>query len=489
MRIHLGRFVIGLAVALFLGLPFGSSQAASGYSSGNLPPFPPIWKGRLPGVSPQGASLGSTAGAVSQCGNPNAEVEQAVDGPYVYEAWIGCSDPYYGDIGIGFARSTDGGRTFGPSTLVPGSYPYGFFGQSWDPSVAVGPNGTVYVAYMVYSLALDVTSDTYFWWMTPQVAVSFDHGETFSQVTPLLEPQNLYQNWGDRPFIAVGPHGTVYVTWDYGPSAAEVSLLCAPTGSCAYATGDFNAVIQKSTDHGQTWTMPKAISPGFPLGGAYSAPIVIEPDGALGVLYWGHNTDPSTFAVGVGTEYFTSSTDGGTTWSTPVAVDSGAGTIALPTWWIDGSLAVDPSGNLYATWDTQSDSGDIGWLAWSTDGGKTWSTPIQVVSGSGENLVEVTAAGPGSIYVGWQTPNAPQGYATFLRRFSIASGWTTPARQVSSSYGNPVIWPGDTFGLSTVQGALGDGIGPSAMLSWGSAINGNPVSEIYSSVATLPQYP
>jgi len=135
------RFIIGLAMALSLGLIAGAAQASAGGKSGHLPPrvFPPGLQNHIAGISPQGASHGDTAGAVSQCPNSNAEVDQAVDGSYVYEAWIGCSGPK-GAWGIGFARSTNGGRTFGASTLIPGSTPWGFFGQSWDPALAVAPD-------------------------------------------------------------------------------------------------------------------------------------------------------------------------------------------------------------------------------------------------------------------------------------------------------------------------------------------------------------
>jgi hypothetical protein len=500
-------FISGLAVALCLGMVVCGAQAATKSTSGHgkpskLPRFPASWHGHLPGekgvnpqrageeMSPQGASYVDMTGAVSQCPTSNAEVDQAVDGSYVYEAWIGCSDSA-GHPGIGFARSTDGGRTFGPSTVMPGSTPGWvgdiYVGGSWDPAVAVAPDGTLYVAYMVYSVTKN-TAGQNVWRNSPLVAVSFDHGETFPQVTILPVPPigdfgDGYGNWGDRDWIAVGHDGTVYVTWDYGPRADQIGFLCDPTGSCAFSGGDFNAVIQKSVDGGQTWTMPTAISPGFPYGGAYMGRIVVEPDGTLGVLYWGHDTDPSTLAVSNGTEYFTSSIDGGTTWSAPVAVGPGAGTIALPTWWIDGSLAVDSAGTLYAAWDTQNGTDDIGWLASSTDGGQTWSAPIEVTSGPGENLLSVIAAGPGDVFVAWQTPNTPEGYATFLRRFSLSREWTTPANKISPAYGDPTIWPGDTFGLSTLQGIV-----PAVVLSWGSAIHGNPVSEIYSSVVTLPPY-
>src|SRR5580693_7716635 len=95
---------------------------------------------------------------ISQGCNGSAEVEQAVDptqSKYVYEAWIGCG-------GIGFARSTNGGVRFSAPIVVPQSQS----SSSWDPSIAVGPDGTLYVAYMS-------TSTTQYF---PVVATSFDHG-------------------------------------------------------------------------------------------------------------------------------------------------------------------------------------------------------------------------------------------------------------------------------------------------------------------------
>jgi BNR/Asp-box repeat len=410
------------------------------------------------GVAFAGATGTTKVVLVSRCGGVNAEVEQAVAGRFVYEAWIGCH-------GIGFARSVNGGRTFGATRHVPSQ------GHLWDPALAVAPDGTVYVSYMITTRTAGGTLE-----LTPAVAVSVDHGHSFARVSvlPVPTPASPTGNWGDRDFIAVGFDGTVYVTWDYGPSAAEVSTHCNPGGSCTFSSGDFNAVIQKSTDGGKTWTMPSSVSPGFPLGGVYSAPIVVEPNGTLGVLYWGHPTDPSTLAVSPGSEYFTRSSDGGVTWSSPVAVDPGAGSIALPTWWIDGSLAVDSSGSLYATWDTQSGTRDTGWLATSTDGGQTWSSPLRVTSGSTGRLIEVAATGAGSVYVGWQTRVRRKGYATYLRRLAAPASWTGRTKRISHKYGGKALWPGDTFGLSTRGGT--------AIVSWGSN------DEIYATRATLPAH-
>lgn len=410
------------------------------------------------------AAGGGQALRVSRCpGPPNAEVVQAVDGNYVYEAWIGCNRS------IGFARSTNGGKSFGPSTSVRGSaHRPGV--HTWDPALAVAPDGTVYVAYMIGPAEGAVGGAAP---MQPVVAVSHDHGRSFGRVTRLPVPatKNATGSWGDRPFIAVGKGGAVYVTWDYGPRRDDARIVCPPTSSCYFTAGDFNAVIQRSSDGGKTWTKVDPISPNFPFGGVYSAPIVAEPGGALDVLYWQHPTDPGTRLVSPGAQYFIRSTDGGTTWSSPVLVGAKTGTIALQTWWIDGSLDVDPAGTIYAAWDIQRSGRDTGWLAWSRDGGKHWSSPLQVASGTTEHLTEVAAAGTGTVYVGWQTIVPGKGYATFLRRYALGKGWTSRAIRVSPAYGKPKVWPGDTFGLSAQKG--------SAILSWGSAIKGHAGSEIY----------
>jgi hypothetical protein len=87
--------------------------------------------------------------------------------------------------------------------------------------------------------------------------------------------------------------------------------------------------------------------------------------------------------------------------------------------------------------------------------------------------------------VAWQSDNSPLGYATFMRPFSITRGWLAPAIQVSPQYGNKLIWPGDTFGLSILP-ATAKNAPERISLTWGSAIKGHKNSEIYAAVVTLP---
>jgi hypothetical protein len=452
MRVAAGALALGLAGAA--GLMTAGAQAAS-HSTGAR--------------AARGADVTPMIDISSACAGGSAEVEEATAPPdYVYATWIGCG-------GIGFARSTDGGEHFSKAVTVPGSAVAG--GGSWDPAIAVAPNGTVYVSYMHANGRVFHPHTT----MYPVVAASFDHGATFPQVSPVISLQP--GNWGDRDFIAVSKTGTVYLTWDYGPSAAEVKLLCSPTGSCAYSAGDFNAVIKKSTDGGKTWGGPIThIEPGFPLGGGYGAPLVVQPTGRIDVLYIHHPTSPGTRKVHPGYENFTSSADG-TTWTHPLTLWPSKGTLSLPEWWIDGDISTDAAGNLYATWDTQTAAGDIGWLSYSRDGGQTWSPPVRVTPDNTKapHIVE-SAGGPAGIaYIAWQTSAPKPGYATYLRPFSIEKGWLGPAIKVSARYGHVKVWPGDTFGISVVPG----GPGIRLSLTWGSAIGTSKLSQIYASDVTL----
>ena len=399
------------------------------------------------------------------CPGSSAEVEEAFAPPgYIYAEWIGCG-------GIGFARSADSGRHFGAALTVPGSR-----GTSWDPAVTVAADGTVYAAFM--HAAGHGANLSYY----PVIAVSHDHGATFSQVQPDRPPAP--GNFGDRDFIAAGPGRQLFLTWDYGPSIGAVKTLCARGGSCAYTAGDLNVVVQESGDGGATWGPIVHLEPGFPLGGGYSAPLIVAPDGHVDVLYDAHPTDPGTDAVHPGYEYFTSSADG-THWpAAPRPLWPGQGTLSLPAWWIDGDISADAAGNLYATWDTQGAEGDIGWLTYSRDGGRTWSAPLRVTPDRDQapHIVESVGGAPGQAYVAWQTSGTGPGYATYVRAFSIQRGWTGPAVKVSGAYGNTRTWPGDTFGIAR----LPDG---RISMTWGSAVGSGPASAIYAAVVTLPALP
>ncbi len=399
----------------------------------------------------------------SACGGQNNEVEQAAAGGYVYEEWIGCGHH------IGFASSTDGGLHFGRPVVLPGSF------RGWDPALAVAPSGTVYAAFM------NATAHHLF----PVVEASFDHGKTFPQVRRLIGSE--LNDWGDRDFIAVSPTGDVHLTWDHGPSFKQVKIICSSIGSCSFAAGDLNVVLRKSVDGGRTWGPMVPISPGFPASGADSGPLLVETDGKIYVDYHAFRvTSRTKLTLSTALNFVTSSPDGGRTWSKPVRIGTAGLTMNTVEWWIDGDISADSAGNLYATWDSQVHGRDIGWLAYSTNHGRTWTT-VRVTpdTDNATHIIQVAGGSDGIAYVGWLADNSQQGYALYLREFSIRRGWLSPIVRVSRQWGNKTIWPGDTFGISVESGARTGPLAgrPRVVVSWGSATRG--VAEDRAAIVTF----
>jgi hypothetical protein len=233
-----------------------------------------------------------------------------------------------------------------------------------------------------------------------------------------------------------------------------VTNICASGGSCAFLTGDLNAVMQRSTDGGKTWSAIIPISPGFPASGGDLAPLVVEPSGRVDVVYQGYQiTNTTTYTMNPAVSYFTSSSDRGSTWSTPVAVGAAVGTMSLSEWWIDDDIGIDSGGNLYATWDTQGtnadgSANDIGWLSFSTNHGRSWSAPVQAPADQSNvpHIMAVVGGAAGTAYVSWLSSSDPRGYALYLRAFSTKSGWLSGRNKCRPS---SVILPS---GLATRQG-------------------------------------
>lgn len=415
-------------------------------------------------------TVGTITNVSGTCSGQNAESEQAVDsthGNYVYEVWMGCS-------GIAFARSTNGGNTFSAPITLPGTV--GSTGNVWDPSIAVAPDGTVYAAFIRNK------GGQYY----PIVVASFDHGVTFPQVTSVIPPDP--KNWGDRDFLAVGPDGSLYLTWDYGPERTSVTYLCPSNGSCTFLSGDLNVVSQKSSDRGKTFASMVDMSPGYPASGADSAPLLVDSSGQIFAFYQDFPiTNTKTYALNPGSSFSISSVDGAQTWESNSleVVGAQAGTMAPTEWWIDGDIAMDGGGNLFATWDTQGtnsngSANDIGWLSYSTNFGTTWSAPIQATPDTLNvpHIIEVAGGPSGIAYVAWLSNSNPKGYALYLRAFSITSGtWISPTVQVSTAFGASSVWPGDNFGISTLSPY-------NLVLSWGSATNGKQ-SQIFAVPVTV----
>lgn len=145
----------------------------------------------------------------------------------------------------------------------------------------------------------------------------------------------------------------------------------------------------RSEDGGTTWTEPGTFDfPGYSL---HKHAVSMDDAGNLNAG-WGDS--------GV---FFSRSTDGGDTWSTPTVVcdtntiKAGKGPNRVTT-------ATDPSGNISIAWSMNYTlTLDEIYFSRSTDGGTTWSDPINVSSAAGRSewpVLEVDAAG--YLYVAWE---------------------------------------------------------------------------------------
>ena len=147
-----------------------------------------------------------------------------------------------------------------------------------------------------------------------------------------------------------------------------------------------------STDGGQTWT--HGFLPGLTIGegsGPYDAvsdPVVAY-DAKHGV--WMVASLPLSSTIHTPAVTVSRSTDGGTTWQSPVSIDPTAPS-ADKNWIVCDSWPNSPYyGNCYVEWDDPSNSDEIV-MSTSSDGGLTWGAPIPTSSAAtgigGQPLVQ-----------------------------------------------------------------------------------------------------
>jgi Neuraminidase (sialidase) len=280
----------------------------------------------------------------------------------VYAAWMN-------DWKIVFSKSTDKGKTWSAPVAVVGNL-------SWSdkPIMTASPDGkNVFIAFN--------KSDAY-------VAVSRDFGATWTQVVTEANGRYHFANGG--VFVPGGTNGTVVFS--------EV----------AYAqdsTGPSTIQIHRSTDNGATWRvitvdtaqeMYHCVSSGC--GIDYYGPQAVVGADANGKLVLAYNAN--TAALQPQRAYVRTSTDGGSTWSarSDVTGSSGSGSgsagVAFP--------AIAGTGNgSFRMFYMEDRNGTSGWntrYVSSSDGGTTWSAPV--------NLSDATS---GPSYVGAQGFAQPYG--------------------------------------------------------------------------------
>ena len=414
-----------------------------------------------------GTSIAAPAVTVNQdtAGAPQNETSIAVDpnnsqrvvasmNDYVTRAWTctisGTPCSALGDGYSGTYFSNNGGGSWccvstDPShlgTLIPGVERLvgGIYDAGGDPSVAFDSQGHVYYS----GLGFDRTAPP------NTVAVNkgtFDGSGNLTWGAPtFINATTAPSTLNDKPWIAVDSHSSsafrdrIYVSW--------TRFIFNPQNG-RYVQSPISLVYSK--DGGATFSSPQLIV-GNVLYSQGSHPTV-APDGTVYVFWTGATRKATLDSIWV-----VKSTDGGVSWSKPVAVSQLVNIIPIAnTSFRNNSYpgaAVAPDGSVYVTWSSlMSDAGGLcptrtnnGCHATvlyskSTDGGATWSAPA-VAFPSYDSATQTAVGYPAANPDGSQltAPTAARRVDTLFPAVSISSS----GRVFLGAYAADVISPWQT---------------------------------------------
>jgi BNR/Asp-box repeat len=206
--------------------------------------------------------------------------------------------PYKGRVYVGWdmlnasgqpeliTYSDDGGQSFQPPATLTNQ------GANLGIIPLVGPGGIVHAIWLHYGHSVEGEPLA-----TLQASHSTDGGQTWSAPVDISEVRALGVS-GSRtaagiPMAAIdGRTGTVYVVWQDGrftPLADQV-------------------VLSRSTDGGQTWSLPIRVSDGPGDAASFTPAVAVTPEGWVGVSYYSLRNNPARVQVD---EYLAVSKNGG----------------------------------------------------------------------------------------------------------------------------------------------------------------------------------
>jgi len=243
-------------------------------------------------------------------------------GQYVYIAWQDWRNPQF-DSDIYFARSTDGGASFLPSTRVNDD---SILADQWYPVVACDNSGqNIYVAWADPRDSLH-GRDVYF-------SRSTDYGQTFEVNYPVNDTGVSGNSIQRNPSI-FWQNGIIYLAWD------DLRQNC------------MGAYFDKSVDGGTTFGTDVFIVDTPNVGGAY--PSIAVDDSSKIYVVWNDCRQFDPYGSDI---YFSFSQDSGQTFKPNVLVNDHLGNLDA----IDDnpSICVNESARVFVAWD--SDRNDHQW--------------------------------------------------------------------------------------------------------------------------------
>jgi hypothetical protein len=339
--------------------------------------------------------------AAGEAGHPTTAID--AERGTVYVAWVGAPDAA-GRADVFLARSDDGGQSYGAPVRV-NDIPGDAAPHAQAPAqVAVGPDGTVYVAWQNNTKVEGrrfPASDL-------RLARSTDGGRTFEPAVYVNDDAGGLPASHTFHDLAVLPDGTVLVSWIDGRERAAAAA--AAPGAHEDASSQIR--VARSTDGGRSFGANTVVA-------EHACPccrtaLTVAQDGTV-YLAWRSILDGSVRDIVVAR-----SDDGGRSFTpaSPVHRDG---------WRIDAcphagpTLAVDGDGRLHAAWYTGADGNAGVFHATSSDGGRTFGRPVALASAEivPPSQVKMRADADGQVWIAWEDRT---GAERQLRVASAAAG-------------------------------------------------------------------
>ena len=325
--------------------PAGSSSPQIAVdSSGNINV---VWQDNTPGNYQIFFSRSSDGGATFSAPMNISNDPRGAGSPYmavdsggnINAAWV--SSPTVVPSLISFSRSSDGGATFSPPIALSTR-------PSDGPQVAVDSAGNINVAWTEghggpFDVAFSRSSDGGATFTAPKVISILS--EAYLGLRIALDSKgNLYAVWDTQPF------GNIYLSHssDGGPTFSYTAITNSKTGTgpqgqqiAIDSSDNINVVwtfgdifFSRSSDGGATFSTPQNLSNDL----RDSSPqIATDSSGNINVI-WPDST-PGNYDI-----FFTRSSDGGATFSTPENLSNDPGASGAP------QIATDSSGNINVSW-------------------------------------------------------------------------------------------------------------------------------------------
>jgi hypothetical protein len=416
----------------------GSVLVARAIHAGKLQPsshgtgFTPL--PQLPTCSPTPCALPNVQASVGK--KPVNEDPIAANPANAQDLLTGGNDFNCNSL-MGFYASSNGGSSWNHTCMnIPAGDTYG----CGDPGVGYDLSGAAFITGIASSngscfpgmIILEKSTDNGKMWSAPAVAVPplFSGGLT------------------DKPWLQV----------DDNPSSPHAGALYLSVTQFDATGSDSEISVSHSTNGGTSWTTTAVdTAQVFPAVDQFSD-LAIGKDGTVFVS-WMRCTATYDCGGTQATLVLSRSTDGGSTWSTPVTIatvtlapdpkgccfygqlpNTSERVSEIPALGIDNSSGPH-AGNLYAAFYTWTGSSMVVGVATSTTGGSTWGRPVLVTACSphDEFFPWLSVSSGGLVGVTWldrRDDPTNLSYETFAA-ISSDGGATFPNLLIASAASNP----------------------------------------------------